>query len=446
MSTISLKYKAYSTYKSSGVEWLGEIPEHWEVRRLKYLATVNDEVLDETTDPDREIAYVDIGNVDPVKGITGREDLSFKEAPSRARRIVRRGDVIVSTVRTYLRAIARIEAEDQDVIVSTGFAVIRPRLLDGAYVAYAFRSPYLVERVVARSTGVGYPAINASDLACLEVALPSPPEQRAIAAFLDRETVNIDVLIAKYERLIELLQEKRTALVTRSVTKGLNPDVPMKHSDVESLGQVPAHWEIKRLSHLAPSNRPIMYGIVLPGPHIEDGVPIIKGGDVSSASLSLDALNRTAAAIESRHAKSRLKKGDLVYAIRGSIGDVAMVPGELEGANLTQDAARVAYRKECDGLWLLFLLRSRAVFAQLESDALGATIRGINIRDLRRTRIPVPPQNEQQTIAEYVNDESHMTDDLIAKISEAIDRLKELRIALISAAVTGRIDVRGETN
>ena len=132
----------YPAYRPSGVEWLGEIPAHWEVRRLKYLATVNDEALPETTDPDMEITYVDIGSVDSVAGITGTEDLVFEDAPSRARRIVRQGDIIISTVRTYLKAIARIESTDANLIASTGFAVIRPRDLDDGFGAYALSAPY----------------------------------------------------------------------------------------------------------------------------------------------------------------------------------------------------------------------------------------------------------------------------------------------------------------
>jgi type I restriction enzyme S subunit len=121
-----------------------------------------------------------------------------------------------------------------------------------------------------------------------------------------------------------------------------------------------------------------------------------------------------------------------------------MVPDELEGANLTQDAARVAYRASVDGRWLLHALKSSPLFAQLEAGALGATIRGINIRDLKRALLPLPPLPDQRAIAAFLDRETARIDDLVAKVREAIDRLKELRTALISAAVTGKIDVRGE--
>ena len=204
--------------KVSGVEWLGEIPANWEIKRLKYLATVNDEALPETTDPGMEIAYVDIGNVDSIQGITDVEVMVFEDAPSRARRVVRRGDVIVSTVRTYLRAVAQIETTDGNLIVSTGFAVLRPRQMDYGYVAYVATAPYFVERVVAHSVGVSYPAINPSELTCLDIILPPLDEQCAIAAFLDRETAKIDTLTTKVREAIERLKELRVALISAAVT------------------------------------------------------------------------------------------------------------------------------------------------------------------------------------------------------------------------------------
>ena len=233
------RFRPYSEYRNSGVEWLGEIPAHWKIERLKYLATLNDEALAQSTDPNFEMAYVDIGNVDAVAGITGTDTIVFEKAPSRARRVVRSGDVIVSTVRTYLRAITAIEAPESNLIVSTGFAVIRPQQLESSFASYALRAPHFVERVVANSVGVSYPAINTSSLACFPIVYPTIDEQRAIATFLDRETARIDGLVARKERLVELLQEKRTALITRAVTRGLDPNVPMKDSGVEWLGEIP---------------------------------------------------------------------------------------------------------------------------------------------------------------------------------------------------------------
>lgn len=204
--------------RASGVEWLGDLPAHWEVKRLKYLATINDEALPDTTPPDHEMRYVDIGSVDSVKGVTTSEPLIFESAPSRARRIVRDGDTIVSTVRTYLRAIAAIREPAENLVVSTGFAVVRPWRMESGYLSYAARESRFVETVVARSVGVSYPAVNASEIATIPVPRPPAAEQRAIADYLDREMAKLDRLIGKVETAIERLREYRAALITAVVT------------------------------------------------------------------------------------------------------------------------------------------------------------------------------------------------------------------------------------
>jgi type I restriction enzyme, S subunit len=228
------------------------------------------------------------------------------------------------------------------------------------------------------------------------------------------------------------------------VTKGLDHEVPMKDSAVTWIGEIPEHWEEKPLKSVTPDDRPIMYGIVLPGPNVEDGVPIVKGGDVAPGRLRLDLRNKTTREIESRYIRSRLLGGDLVYAIRGSIGMVEVVPEEVEGANLTQDAARISPGPAVLGRWLLYALKSRASFAQLDAGAAGATIRGINIRDLKRTMVQVPPLTEQGDIADYLDEEAKKIDGLLDKVRHHIEKLREYRTALTFAAVTGKIDVRGE--
>ena len=217
------RWQPYPDYRDSGVEWLGQVPAHWEVKRLKYVATVNYDSLPETTSDDEEILYVDITNVDAIEGIVSKEPLTFGQAPSRARRCVQDGDVIFSTVRTYLRAIAPVVAPEPNLVVSTGFAVIRPaRKLAESFGAYVLTAPYLVDYVVAHSEGVSYPAITANELMTLPLALPPLPEQRAIAAFLDRETARIDDLVAAVEQAIERLREYRTALISWAVTGRIN--------------------------------------------------------------------------------------------------------------------------------------------------------------------------------------------------------------------------------
>ena len=205
--------------KDSGIEWLGDIPEGWEVKKLKFTSSYNDDSLKENTDEDYELTYVDISSVGANVGIVKTESMLFADAPSRARRKVQHGDTIISTVRTYLRAIASIINPEENLIVSTGFAVIRPKEeLISEFAGYALRSIHFVEEVVARSVGVSYPAINASDLVNLVIPMPIKSQQTAIAAFLDRETARIDIMKSKVKDSIEKLIEYRTALISAAVT------------------------------------------------------------------------------------------------------------------------------------------------------------------------------------------------------------------------------------
>ncbi len=412
------RFKPYPGYKDSGVEWLGEIPAHWEVKRLKHLAHLNSEALTEETDPGLEINYVDIGGVDSLGRVIGKENLTFATAPTRARRLVRDGDVIVSTVRTYLRAIAPIKNPEPGMVVSTGFAVVRPgNELTTDYAAYALRAPYFVERVVANSKGVSFPAINESEMATYELAVPSEPEQRAIAAFLDRETARIDALVAKKERLIELLQEKRTALITRAVTKGLDPTVPMKDSGVEWLGEIPAHWEVKRLKHLA---------------RIASGLAPPTSFDRSIGDYPVYGSNGLIGFCDQFFVRAqtlavgRVGASGLVNVIpaKSWVSDNALLLWELRPATLLT--------------WLRYVLETMNLATQAARNAQPI----ITGTFLGNRPLALPPEPEQRAIAAFLDRETAKLDALVAKVREAIERLKEYRTALISAAVTGKIDVR----
>ena len=204
--------------KPSGVEWLADVPAHWQVKRLKLVASINDESLSDNEDPLRPVSYVDIGSVDSTIGIKQIEEMVFEDAPTRARRLVRDGDTIISTVRTYLRAIAAVHKPAPEIVVSTGFAVVRPREMDPTFAYWALSDSGLVDEIVARSIGVSYPAINAPEIGLLPIPVPPLDEQRAIAEFLDRETARIGDLISRVETTIERLQEYRAALITAAVT------------------------------------------------------------------------------------------------------------------------------------------------------------------------------------------------------------------------------------
>ena len=433
------RFRRYPDYRDSGVEWLGEIPAHWEVKRLKYLTTLNDEVLPESTDPEFEMTYVDIGNVDAVAGITGTELLMFDKAPSRARRIVRNGDVIVSTVRTYLRAITAIQRSEANLIVSTGFAVIRPRQLDASFASHALRAPHFVERVVANSVGVSYPAITASRLTCFDTAYPDADEQRAIAAFLDRETAKIDALVVKKERLIELLQEKRTALITRAVTRGLDPNVAMKDSGVEWLGEIPAHWETKRLKYAATVNDEAL-------PETTDPSFEMTYVDISSVDAVAGITRTEAVTFEQAPSRARriVRDGDVIVStVRTYLRAIAAIVAPTSNLVVSTGFAVVRPRK-LDSRFGSYALRAQHFVERVVANSVGVSYPAINASELTCFSIPYPQVDEQHAIVDFLNQETGRVNLLMMRIRQAIDHLNKYRTALISAAVTGKIDVRNE--
>ena len=439
-----MSFPRYPAYKPSGVEWLGEVPEHWQEKPLKTITSINDEVLPESLSPDYEIEYVDIGSVSLANGIEKTEAMPFGDAPSRARRIPRDGDVLVSTVRTYLKAIAPVVNPPSNLVASTGFAVVRPRHgLEPGFLKYALQEEHFIQQVISRSTGVSYPAINASDVDKISLNLPGSSEQLAIATFLDHETAKIDALIAEQQRLIELLQEKRQAVISHAVTKGLNPDAPMKDSGVEWLGEVPEHWEILELKRLKQEGSSITYGIVQAGPHIADGVPYIRTSDMAGDRLILETCQRTSMEIDEAYARSKVEVGDLVIAIRATVGKVLEVPIELHGANLTQGTAKFSPGARVDARFIKASFDADYCQSQIMSSAKGATFLEITLDALRRLKIATPPLVEQEAVFEYLAGATSRLGDLLLAAQQTITLLQERRSALISAAVTGQIDVRG---
>ncbi|EGR2874360.1 TPA: restriction endonuclease subunit S [Vibrio parahaemolyticus] len=443
------RYKAYPEYKDSGVEWLEAVPMHWSSKPLKFMCTCNDEVINESADADYEIEYVDISSVSAVQGISKTEKVMFGKSPSRARRIVRDGDVIVSTVRTYLEAIAPIINPPQNMIVSTGFAVIRPnQYLDKGFASYCLRAKGFIREVVARSVGVSYPAINASDL--VEIKVPSLPksEQQKIANFLDHETAKIDTLIAKQEKLIELLKEKRQAVISHAVTKGLNPDVQMKDSGVEWLGEVPAHWEVAPIKHFISDRK----GSVKVGPfgsHLKntdmlgEDVKVIAQKNVISKDICVGEAFISWEKYEELKAFT-IEKGDLLITTRGTLGRTFIYDTDALGI-LHPCLIRLQCNENKIKPELLALIIERSGYAmeQILVSSNSTTIEVIYSESLINTVITLPTSlPEQCELLGYIEKQDTNFSTLIANAERSIELMKERKTALISAAVTGKVDVR----
>lgn len=448
-----MKFKRYANYKDSEVEWLGEIPEHWNVVRLKYASSINDETLSENTDRDFEFLYVDIGSVDSVKGIQEREFMRFEASPSRARRIVSEGDVIISTVRTYLRAIAPIDGDDENLVVSTGFAVIRPKkTLNSKFAAYALRAPYFVDSVVANAVGVSYPAIGENAIGGLFIAIPSLEEQFAISYFLYRETAKIDALIEKKERLIELLYEKRTVLITHAVTKGLDPNAPMKDSGIEWLGNIPTNWKAlqfrRGILFLTDFEANGSFSTIKESVNLDRGEPYawyVRATDLENEKIGISEETRYCDRETYQFLrKTSLQGGELLVTKRGEIGKVYLMPILNRPATLGPNLYLVKLNAILFPQFAYLWFSSNLGRPQLELANKSTTIGAVYKDDIKSCICLFPSFEEQKAICKFLNRKTAKIDSLIFKVYEAIGKLKEYRTALISAAVTGKIDVREE--
>ena len=406
-----------------------------ERRRLKYVATVNDETLSQETDAAYDLQYVDIGNVDSSGRINGMVEYPFRKAPTRARRRVRDGDVIISCVRTYLQAIAAIQNPPPNLVVSTGFAVIRPRseVLERALLKYLLREPSFLAEVEMRSVGVGYPAVTASALRDIPVYVPPRLRQRAIADYLDRETARIDELVAEKERVLDLLVERRRALISRAVTRGLDPGASFRDSGLQWLGEIPSDWKTRRIAWLFRER----------DERREPDLPLlavsIKAG-VSVREFSDDRIETTAADFNTYKIARR---GDVVFnKMRMWQGAVGIAPQDgLVSPDYVVAAPTGTLLPQYAGL----LFRTDRFSAECARRSHGIVWDRLRLYwgGFRDIQVPLPSIEPQHMIADYVADATAKVDALVRAAKGAIALLAERRAALIAAAVTGRIDVEG---
>ena len=415
------------------IPWLSECSNKSRFKPLKYLCAINCLALPETTDPEYEFLYIDINSVNSEGHWTPSECIPFKDAPSRARRIVQDGDVIISTVRTYLKAISFIEKANGNLICSTGFAVITPgAAVYPKFLFYWARSEWFVNEIVARSVGVSYPAINAIEIGNLPIPVIDLHEQQAIANFLDQETARIDELIARKLRLVELLQEQRTALITHAVTKGLNPDAPMQDSGVEWLGEIPAHWIINRLK----------YSVNLINDKVEGAVVDLPYVGLENVESWTGRLVEYEDKIEPESTSNRFQPKDILFGkLRPYLAKVVHTGHD---GICSSELMVLRPGKACSPRLLFYYLISRDTIEVVTSATYGVKMPRSNWQFIGNLPFPIMGIDEQQAIADYLDRETSNIDSLVSRINQAIEKLQEYRSALITAAVTGKIDVRKE--
>ena len=423
--------------KPSGIDWIGDIPESWKVKPLKYLAKCNQDVLLETTAPDYSFRYVDIGSVTSERGITEYQELRFEDSPSRARRRVSVGDTIISTVRTYLKAIAII-SDSENVIVSTGFAVYTPdKAIYPQYLYYFCKSEGFVQEIDKNSYGIAYPAINTDLLSRICIAYPCYEEQQVIADFLDKECARIDSIAADLEKQVALLQQYKKSLITETVTKGLDKSVPMKDSGVEWIGEIPNTWDCKKMKYVI--SEPLQYGANEAGDDYREDYPrYIRITDITEEnSLKDDGKLSLSPDIAKPYL---LKDGDLLFARSGATvgktfyytsnyGTCAFA-GYLIKARFNQDKMNPKFVYYTT-LGIGYENWKNTVFTQ-------ATIQNIGADKYAQLYITVPSMKEQNEIIAYLDTQCKAIDDVIHSKYQQLSTIQQHKKSLIYEYVTGK--------
>lgn len=427
----------HTKYKDSGIEWIVDIPQGWEIHKLKYKSIINSKNLPEDCDPRKEIKYLDISNVDSIGNIHNIEELLFDDAPSRARRIPKSGNTLISTVRTYLKAVTFLDSIPDNFIVSTGFAVIEPiNTIVPKFLFYAIISELFIQNVIAVSKGVAYPAINPSELGQIHVIISPIEEQYKIVQYLDKETSKIELIINKDTKLIELLKEKKTSLINHAVTKGLDKDVPMKDSGIEWIGDIPVEWKICRIDKISTIGRGAS-----PRP-IDDPIFFDENGEyswvrISDVSLSTKYLENTFEKLSNlgKSLSVPLEPERLFISIAGSVGKPIITKIKC----CIHDGFVYFNNLKANNEFLYYIFYGGQAYLGLGK--LGTQL-NLNTETIGQISIPLPPIEIQSQIVKYLDKETSNIDDTINKIEEKISLLEEYKKSLIHHVVTGKVDVR----
>ena len=443
-----MSFPRYPSYKDSGVEWLGAVPEHWKTSRLKDSlkelysgGTPESGNSDYWADDEVEsIPWVAIGDMTraPVVATTEKR-ITPAGLASKRLRVLPAGTLLYSMYASLGKvAVLGLPATINQAILGI---VPDPDKADQGFLRYWLNK--IESHLELFSSSNTQDNLNAGKIRSFALLVPPLPEQTQIAAFLDRETAKIDALVAEQRRLMELLKEKRQTVISHAVTQGLNPHAPMKPSGIEWLGDVPAHWEVTPIGHLSES---LSYGFTNPMPTTDEGPYMLTANDVDYGKVKYDSARRTSFDAFSNDVteKSRPKKGDVLITKDGTLGRVAIHEGQDACINQSVASLRVKLellRPEFMSTCLLGgLYQGRMIY-----DAGGTTIKHIYISRLAKMPIAYPSLAEQDQVMAFLWDEMIKFDTLAAEAQRAIALLQERRTALISAAVTGQIDVRTPT-
>jgi type I restriction enzyme S subunit len=427
-----MSFLRYPNYKDSSVEWLGAVPKHWEVKRLKRACQVFPSNVDkksyENEMPVQLCNYTDVYKNNSI--VAGMNFMSATATPDQiAKFTLRAGDTIItkdSETADDIAVGAYVPADIPGVICGYHLSMIRPmKVTDGAFVKVLFDSTYVKSCVAVRANGLTRVGLGQYEIDNLDLPFPPLPEQTQIAAFLDTETAKIDGLMAEQRRLMELLKEKRQAVISHAVTRGLNPDAPLKPSGIEWLGDVPAHWYVKRLKHnlrlLTEKTDRRDHPVALENIEGWTGRFIPTETEFEGEGIAFDA-------------------GDILFGkLRPYLAKAyrAASSGEAVG-----DFHVMRPHPDIDSRFAQYQILNREFIAIVDGSTFGSKMPRASWEFVGGMKVTTPPLPEQTQIAAFLDNEIAKFDTLTTEAQRAIDLLQERRTALISAAVTGQIDVR----
>ena len=437
--------KRYERYKPSGIPWIGEIPEHWEIKRLKFLGDIRYGLgtlpklkpeglrLIRATDIQRgRVVDTEVVFVDP-------DDVPYERDP-----VLREDDIVVVRSGAYTGDSAIILQEYEGSVVGYDM-VLRATQVNAWFISYCLLSHYvLCKQIYRHRLRAAQPHVNREELGETLILMPEDAEQITIAEYLRAKTAQIDDLISKKQQLINLLNEEKTAIINHAVTKGLNPNAPMKDSGIPWLGKVPGHWEVKRLKFVST----LQTGLTLGKKYSDQKLvsrPYLRVANVQDGYLDLDVITEIALPPADVR-RYELEPGDVVMTEGGDFDKLGrgyvwenQIPGCLHQNHIFAVRPK---QTELNPHFLSVMLTSSHGKNYFTSTSQQTT----NLATTNRTKllsfpVPLPPLDEQEAIVGRLSNSLGQLEALVAKVGSIIEQLREYRTTLISAAVTGKIDV-----
>jgi type I restriction enzyme S subunit len=445
-----MKYQTYPAYKDSGVEWLGDVPEHWTNAPIKYMALeecslfLDGDWIESKDLSDEGIRYITTGNIgEGIYKEQGAGYITEDKFETLNCTEVFEGDILISRLNLPIGRSCIVPNLESRIITSVDNVIFRPdSRYSKNYLVYLFSSEGYFKHTGNVARGTTMQRISRGLLGNIRVIVPTLSEQQKIAQFLDHETAKIDTLIEKQQRLIELLKEKRQAVISHAVTKGLNPNAPMKDSGVEWLGDVPEHWVVNNITYIFNAIGDVDH--YMPQ-SVENGIPYVMTGDLKEFVSGISFKDCKQVSHEDYvklSQKIKSSKGDLIVARYATIGTASYVDIDTDFLVSYSCVTIKPNPSKVFGLYLFYYFKSNSFLQGIQNQINTNTQGNVGISDLKKVKMALPTLDEQSKIIEFLDKKVSKVDTLIEKSNSAIELMQERRTALISAAVTGKIDVR----